>query len=264
VEDGVATVTLNRPDVYNAFNIRMQRELKSVWRSLRDDTSVRVVVLTGAGEKAFCTGIDRFEAIESSYLQDPEGPRYAGPASTGFMYNDPGANICPKTNDLWKPVIAAVNGMACGGALYMLGEADIIIAAENATFFDPHVTYGMVASFESVHLYQKLPLGEALRVQLLGAHERMSAQRAHQVGLVSEVVPADELMEKAMWAARAIASQPPLAVQGTLRSVWMANDLARREALAQVSSFVVIGTEFANIEEGEQTYQAARPEWRLR
>ena len=114
------------------------------------------------------------------------------------MYNDPGVNINPKTNDLWKPIVAAVNGMACGGALYMLGESDIIIAAEHATFFDPHVTYGMVAGFESVHLLQKLPLGEVLRIMLLGAWERMSAERAHQMGLVSEVVPQAELLERAM------------------------------------------------------------------
>ena len=91
------------------------------------------------------------------------------------MFNDPGERINPKQNGLWKPVIAAVNGMACGGALYMLGEADIIIAAEHATFFDPHVTFGMVSGFESVHLLQKLPLGETLRLALLGvvrAHVR--------------------------------------------------------------------------------------------
>ena len=86
--------------------------------------------------------------------------------------------------------VAAVNGIACGGALYMLGESDIIIAADHATYFDPHVTYGMVAGFESVHLLQKLPLGEVLRCMLLGGHERISAERAYQVGLVSEVVPA--------------------------------------------------------------------------
>src|ERR1700750_1961629 len=105
--------------------------------------------------------------------------------------------------------------MACGGALYMLGESDIIIAAEHATFFDPHVTYGMVAGFETVHLLQKLPFGEMLRIALLGGMERMSAARAHQVGLVSEVVPAGELLERAFWVARQIAMAPPLAVQGT-------------------------------------------------
>jgi enoyl-CoA hydratase/carnithine racemase len=262
--DHVAIVTLNRPDVLNAFNIQMQKDLRELWTSLRTNDEVRVIVLTGAGEKAFCTGIDRFEAIEDSYLKNPEGERYSGQVSTPFMYNDPGGNINPKQNDLWKPVIAAVNGMACGGALYMLGEADIIIAAEHATFFDPHVTYGMAAGFESVHLLQKLPLGETLRVALLGAHERMSAARAHQIGLVSEVVPADELLDRALWAADAIAAAPVHAVQGTLRAVWMANEVGRQQALSQVSTFVSLGTQFENIDSGEQTYQAARPEWRLR
>ena len=265
---GVAWVTLNRPDVMNAFNTTMQRELRSLWRWLRRHDDVRVVVLTGAGEKAFCTGIDREESIGEGYLADEERRlkmrNQTGPVSTPFQYNDPGININPKENDLWKPVIAAVNGMACGGALYLLGESDIIIAAENATFFDPHVTYGMVAGFESVHLLQKLPLGETLRVVLLGAHERMSAVRAHQLGLVSELVPLSELMERAMWVARAIASAPVYAIQGTVRAVWMAHELSRRDARAQVSSFVSLGTQFENIAEGQETFQAPRPEWRLR
>jgi enoyl-CoA hydratase/carnithine racemase len=262
--DGVAIVTLNRPDVHNAFNYAMQLELRQVWTSLRTNDDVRVVVLTGAGDKAFCTGIDRQEAIQEGYIEKKVTPSKTGRVSTPFMYNDPGGNINPKENDLWKPVVAAVNGMACGGALYMLGESDIIIAAEHATFFDPHVTYGMVAGFESVHLMQKLPLGETLRVALLGAHERMSAARAHQLGLVSEVVPAAELLERALWVADSIASAPVLAVQGTLRAIWMAHEIARREALRQVSSFVSLGTVFENIAGGEQTFKSGRREWRLR
>jgi len=267
-DDGVAVVTLNRPEVHNAFDQRMQAELRALWQSLRRNDDVRSVILTGAGDKAFCTGIDRAESIEQGYLVDEERrlkmANRTGPVSTPFQYNDPGININPKENDLWKPVIAAVNGMACGGALYLLGESDIIIAAENATFFDPHVTYGMVAGFESMHLLQKLPLGETLRVVLLGAHERMSAVRAHQMGLVSEIVPLAELMERAMWVARAIASAPVYAIQGTVRAVWMAHELSRRDARAQVSSFVSLGTQFENIAEGQETFQAPRPEWRLR
>ncbi len=265
-DDGVAVVTLNRPEVHNSFNLQMQRELRELWTALRWHEPVRVVILTGAGEKAFCTGIDRQEAIAEGYLGDQENrdPMRAGPVTTPFMYNDPGTNINPKQNDLWKPIVAAVNGMACGGALYMLGESDIILAAENATFFDPHVTYGMVAGFESMHLLQKLPLGETLRVALLGGHERMSAGRAHQLGLVSEVVPPAELRERALWVARAIASAPASAIQGTLRAIWMSHELARREALAQVSSFVSLGTQHENIAGGQETFQSARPEWRLR
>jgi enoyl-CoA hydratase/carnithine racemase len=263
-QDRVAVVTLNRPEVHNAFNLVMQRELKQVWRSLRHNDDVGAVVLTGAGSKAFCSGIDRQESIERGFLDGQKTEDHSGSVSTPFMFNDPGDNINPKANDLWKPVVAAVNGMACGGALYMLGESDVIIAADNATFFDPHVTYGMVSGFESTHLLQRLPLGETLRLVLLGAHERMSAERAHQVGLVSEVVPGVELMDRAMWIAGAIASAPTLAIQGTLRSVWMAQEQSRREALAQVSTIVSLGTAADNIEAGQQTFRGERIEWQLR
>jgi enoyl-CoA hydratase/carnithine racemase len=262
--DGIAIVTLNRPDVYNAFNMLMQRELREIWRSLRGNDDVRVVILTGAGRKAFCTGIDRDESIAEYLEHKPDRTSSTGQVSTPFMYNDPGYWINPKQNDLWKPVIAAVNGMACGGALYMLGEADIIIAAENATFFDPHVSYGMVAGFESTHLLQKLPLGETLRVALMGANERMSVQRAYQLGLVSEIVAADDLMDRAIWVAEGIATAPVLAVQGTLRAIWMAHEQSRRAALAQVSTLVSLGTQFENIEDGQKEFQGPRRQWELR
>ena len=255
---------MNRPEVHNAFNYTMRQELQHVWRSLRTNDDVRAVILTGAGEKAFCSGLDREEGVERSFIQGDRGAHSLGRVSTPFMYNDPGDAINPKRNDMWKPVIAAVNGMACGGALYMLGEVDIIIAAEHATFFDPHVTYGMVAGFESVHLLQKLPLGETLRVQLLGIHERLSAQRAHQVGLVSEVAPLEELMDRAMWVASAIASAPTLAIQGTVRAIWMAHETSRKQALAEVSTLVSLGTERANIESGQQAFKGSRPESRVR
>jgi enoyl-CoA hydratase/carnithine racemase len=261
--DGVAVVTLNRPDVHNAFNTAMQHELRHVWTSLRMNDDVRAVILTGAGEKAFCSGIDREESIEG-YLADPTGQRGTGRVSTPFMFNDPGAFINPKQNDLWKPVVAAVNGMACGGALYMLGESDIIIAADHATFFDPHVSYGMVAGFETVHLLQKLPFGEMLRIALMGGSERMSAARAHQVGLVSEIVPLEELFERALWVAEAIASAPALAVQGTLRAAWLAHESSRRDALAQISTLVSLGTTYENIEAGQASFLGRRERPRIR
>ncbi len=187
--DGVAWVTLNRPDAFNAFDTTMQRELRELWFRLRSDDDVRCIVLTGAGDKAFCTGLDR-ESIGS--IEDlPPGklPGYHTP----WDFDDPGKSVCPKTNELWKPVIAAVNGMACGGAFYILGEVDFIIAADHATFFDPHVTYGMPAAFEPIFLLHKMPFQEVMRLSLLGAHERMSAKRAHEIGFVSEVVPGAEL-----------------------------------------------------------------------
>jgi enoyl-CoA hydratase/carnithine racemase len=260
-KNGVAWVTLNRPDVHNAFNARMQQELHDLWRTLRRNDDVRCVVLTGAGEKAFCTGIDRMETMGGDRPDD----LVIGSGSTPFMFDDPGENIGPKTCDLWKPVIAAVNGMACGGAFYMLGEVEFIIAADHATFFDPHVTYGMTASFEPIHMLQKMPFAEIMRVSLLGNHERMSAQRAFDIGLVSQVVPLAELRDATAWAAEAIASQPPLAIQGTLRAIWAAQELSRSQALQQAYGWVAMGTNQDSVAEGQQAFASGkRIEWRLR
>jgi enoyl-CoA hydratase/carnithine racemase len=262
--DGVAWVTMNRPDRMNAFNSLMQRELHDCWRGLRRNDDVRCIVLTGAGDRAFCTGIDRMEQMggETDATTDAE---VVGSGSTPFMFNDPGDNIGPKSCDLWKPVIAAVNGIACGGAFYMLGEVEFIIAAEHATFFDPHVTYGMTAAFEPIHMADRMPFGEIMRLSLLGNYERLSAQRAFDVGLVSEVVPKEQLLDAAGWAANAIASQPQLAIQGTVRAIWAARELSNRQAVALGYAFVGLGTDQDSIAEGQKLFESGkRIEWRLR
>ena len=266
--DGVATVTLDRPHVHNAFDRAMQVELRDLWRSLRHHDPVRCVVLTGAGDKAFCTGIDRTEQIageaRSSDVPGVE-EHHIGGWTTPFHFDDPGDWIGPKSNDLWKPVIAAVNGMACGGAFYLLGEVDFIVAADHATFFDPHVTYGMCATFEPIHMLQRMPFGEVMRMTLMGAHERLSAQRALQIGLVSEVVAPEQLLATAWDCARVIASAPPLAVQGTVRSIWAGRELSRSHALASGGLLVGLGTSQESIQEGQAAFAGGRRvEWRLR
>ncbi|MCU1426863.1 MAG: enoyl-CoA hydratase/carnithine racemase [Actinomycetia bacterium] len=256
--DGVAWVTLNRPAVHNAFNFQMQAELKDIWRSLRSNDDVRCAVLTGAGDKAFCVGIDRSEMMgDWQSVEDVIGTQATGTgplSATPWHFDDPGDNIGPKSNDLWKPVIAAVNGMACGGAFYMLGEVEFIIAAEHATFFDPHVTYGMTACFESMHMLQKMPFGEIMRVALLGASERMTARRAYDVGLVSEVVAADALHDAAAWAAGEIAKSPPTAIQGTVRAIWMAQELSRSQALDAGRVLVRLGSDPESLMEGQRAF----------
>jgi len=269
-DDGVAWVTLDRPEVYNAFNAVMQRELRTLWRALRRHDDVRAVVLTGAGDKAFCTGIDRNEALgdatgDATVGEDGEAV-HVGAGATPFMFDDPGEDLGPKTCDLWKPVIGAVNGMACGGAFYLLGEVDFVIATEQATFFDPHVTYGMAAAFEPLQMTGRMPFGELARMTLLGASERMSARRAHDMGLVTELA-ADvaDLREKAGWAARQIADAPPLAVQGSLRALWAGRDLNRGQALALGYAFVGLGNSDESLAEGQERFASgARIDWRLR
>ena len=250
----VAVVTLNRPEAYNAFSPTMQEELKATWRAFRSDDRVNAIVLTAAGDTSFCVGIDRNEAEFTNMAGDS---RLYG-TSNNFMYDDPGDDLGPKSCDLWKPVICAVNGMACGGAFYMLAESDIIIAADHATFFDPHVTYGMAAVYEPMKMLQYMPLGEVLRMTLLGNHERMSAATAHRIGLVSEVCPADELMERARWVADAIASQPAVGVQASLRSIWTANDLGTTQALSMGPSLLTTGFDMAGMEEGNAAFSSGK------
>lgn len=239
IADGVATLTLDRPEVHNAFNPAMTAELGRVWHALRDDDSVRAIVLTGRGDRAFCTGMDRSE-VEFGF--DP------------LAYDDPGQLIGPKSRGCWKPVIAAINGMACGGAFYMLAEADIILAAEHATFFDPHVTLGMVAAFEPILMLRRIPFGDVLRMTLVGSHERVSATTAQTMGLVSEVFPKDELLTSAQQLAGVIASQPPKAVQASLRTLWAAKDMTVAQATDLGNIFLQIGTSIDALNEGQASF----------
>lgn len=251
----VAVVTLNRPERHNSFNEVMQRELRDVWQSIRTNDDVRSVVLTAAGPKAFCTGIDRGEipTTEESFYFDP------------YTYDDPGQLIGPRSQELWKPVIAAVNGIACGGAFYLLGESDVIIASENATFFDPHVTYGMPAVFEPVLMMPRMPFGDLMRMTLTGASERIGAETALRLGLVSEVVPAEELFDAAFSLAEIIASHSPDAVQASLRTVWAARDLSPQQLQAIGNLFLTKAMTVENLAGGQEVFtsgQRAKPRTR--
>jgi len=241
VADGIATVTLERPEVHNAFDARMTDELSRVWQALRTDPAARAVVLTGRGDEAFCVGIDR-SSVEFGF--DP------------LTYQDPGRLIGPKSQGLWKPVVAAVNGMACGGAFYMLGEADVLIAADHATFFDPHVTYGMVAAFEPILLLRRMPFGDVVRMALAGTHERIGAATAQRLGLVSDVTPLADLHNAAHELAGVFAAQPPLAVQATLRTLWAAKDLSGPQATDLGNIFLQLGTSTEALLAGQESFRS--------
>ncbi|WP_443078231.1 enoyl-CoA hydratase/isomerase family protein [Streptomyces sp. SP17KL33] len=226
---GVALLTLDRPERLNAIDLPMAEQLTQFWRELRYDDTVRAVVVTGAGERAFCTGLDRDAATA---VPQPHSP---------YAIEDPLLRIGPKSNDCWKPLIAAVNGMACGGAFYLLGESEFLVADPSATFFDPHTGYGMVSAFESILMAQRMPYGEAARMALLGTAERMSARRAREVGLVSEVTEPGEAVPAAVRCAEIVAGYPTEAVQGTVRACWAAWEAARTHALAQAPHLISLG-----------------------
>ena len=184
IADGVATVTLNRPDVLNAFNEAMQDEFALLWREVKANDDIRAVVLTGVGDRAFSTGVDVTERLDSeSPFLDREHPWAEN--------EDPGRKLSPRRNEVWKPVIAAVHGMCAGGAFYWVADCDIVLCSPDATFFDPHVTYGFIAALEPIALTYRMPFAEVMRMALLGLHERVTAETARSIGLVTEVVERD-------------------------------------------------------------------------
>ncbi|MDJ1134100.1 enoyl-CoA hydratase/isomerase family protein [Streptomyces iconiensis] len=227
--EGVATVVLDRPEKHNAIDLADARALAALWRGFRTDPGVRAAVVTGAGGRAFCTGIDREVAGD---VPQPHSP---------YAIEDPLLTIGPKANDLWVPVIAAVEGMACGGAFYLLSETEFLVATEESTFFDPHTTYGMVSAYEAMGMAQRMPFGEVARMALMGTAERISGRRAYETGLVSELAPPGGALDAARRCARVLASYPTEAVQGTVRSVWAAKEAARTQAMAQAPHLIALG-----------------------
>jgi enoyl-CoA hydratase/carnithine racemase len=229
VADHVATITLNRPDRLNSFNQTMASEVTGAWERVRDDDDIHVAVLQANGDRAFCTGIDV-----------KEGVWWYG--DNIWNQGDPGAFLGPKHHRCWKPVVAAVQGMCAGGGQYFVNEADIIICSEDATFFDPHASGGVVSALEPIGLvYRGVPLGDVLRWALMGNEERIGAETALRLGLVTEVVPARGLRDRAQQIAAGIAARRPLAVQGTVRAIWEALEMTRAMALQNGMAYTHIG-----------------------
>jgi enoyl-CoA hydratase/carnithine racemase len=215
--DAVAVITLNRPSRLNSFNTTMCEEFSAVWTAVRADEAVHCVVLQASGDH-FSTGLD----VKEGLTQQERNP---------LNLDDPGDQLSPKRNKVWKPVVAAVQGMCAGGAFYWINECDIVICSDDATFFDPHCTYGMTAALEPIGLSYRVPLGEVLRMVLLGLDERISASRALEVGLVTEIVERDALWSRAQELAALIAAKPPWPVQASVKAIWESLDLPRSEAL---------------------------------
>jgi enoyl-CoA hydratase/carnithine racemase len=251
IRDGVATVTLNRPERMNSFNRAMAQEFRRLWESVREDPEVKVVVLRAAPGRAFCTGVDV-----------KEGWRAPDERKMPFDMDDPGEWLGPKSNKVWKPVIIAVSGMAAGGGFYFLNEADIIICSEDATFFDPHVTFGMVAAVEPVGALARLPLSQIQRMVLMGNDERISAETALRINLVTEVTPLERLWARAAELAAVIAEKHPVAIQGTVRAIWEALGMPRSVAVANALKYTQIGNPIATAGVDRSTMKT--PAWQLR
>jgi enoyl-CoA hydratase/carnithine racemase len=250
-DDHVATITLNRAHVLNAFNQQMCDDFVDAWNRVRLDDEVHTVVLRAAGERAFSTGVD----IKGGVDLPPNV----------WAWKDPGASLTPKSNCVWKPVICAVHGIAAGGAFYWINSSDIVLCSDDATFFDPHVSYGKAVAFEGIGLSRKVALGEALRIALMGLDERVSAARAFEIGLVTEVTTRDQLWGRAHEVAAIIATKPSIAVQATVKAIWSSLD----QPLSYAYDVAMVYPTVANFEgraqvDADRVLAGERPQWTLR
>ena len=217
--DGVGWLILNRPDAGNAFDALMLDELEAAWADLESDRDVRVIVNTANGT-AFCTGMDVVQVARDKAAMRKHSRRT----------RDAELKISSWHCGVWKPVIAAVNGVCAGGGLHLVADADIVIAAESASFMDPHVSVGQAVAYEAITLLRKSAMEAITRMTLSGRGERISARRAYELGIVSEVVAAEQLRGAAARLAAAIATNSPTAMRVTKKALWQSLEVGLTEA----------------------------------
>jgi enoyl-CoA hydratase/carnithine racemase len=216
----IVCVTLNRPERMNAIGVDTSAELLEVLTEFRDDAEQWVMIIAAAGDKAFCSGMYVTEAAQKTQEKG---------RTEGYTIFKPWTDMM---QSIRKPFVCAVNGYCVGGGWHLVADSDIVIASENAQFFDTHVNIGLINGVESAGFAFKMPLGIVMRMVVEGRHFRVNAQQAYQWGLVSEVVPQAKLMDKAWEIARHIAEDAaPLAVQGSKKAIMGALDRGPAEGI---------------------------------
>jgi enoyl-CoA hydratase len=248
----VGWLVFNRPEAGNAMDARMLDELEEAWRELDADSAVRVIVTTGAG-RSFQTGLDVVQlARQPEALRKQSGrTRRAQLRMTAWHCG------------VWKPVIAAVNGVCAGGGLHFVADADVVLAASDAQFLDPHVSLGQVTAYEAIGLARKVPFEAVMRMALVGRHERLDAARALALGMVSEVVdPPEHLRDKAQALAETIARNSPAAMAATKRALWGALERGLTDACKAGAAELVSMWGHPDQEEGPRAFAEKRkPDW---
>lgn len=210
-DGALGRITFNRPDAGNALDAAMAAALPVAWRELDDDPAIRAIVVTGAG-RAFQTGLD-----VKQLARDPAALKDLSRRTKRADLQLSGWHCGVRT-----PIVTAVNGTCAGGGLHFVVDSDVVIAASNATFSDPHVSVGQVSAFEPIGLVRRAAFAPVARMALTGAYERVSAQRALQLGWVSEVVAPEQLEQRAAEIATAIAENDPAALAATKQALWQA------------------------------------------
>jgi enoyl-CoA hydratase/carnithine racemase len=250
-KDGhIALVTLNRPSMGNALTGPMQARMRAVWEDIKADPQIRCTIVTASGERHFSTGADVNNVAAS------------GKVSSGLGRITHEVHWSPRQNDVWKPTIAAVNGLVNGAGHHLVVDADIVVASTNAAFMDTHVNVGMVGAIENIGLAKRLPLGSALRMTLQGRAYRMTAERAYQLGYVDELVAPDQLLPTARKIADDIAANSPHAVSLSQQAVWASVEMPYSQAVEYGWALLRMHWQHPDFKEGPRAFAEKRaPEW---
>jgi len=243
-KDGIAYVTLNRPKVLNALNQRTWQDLRAAFEDARDDATVRGVILTGTGDKAFIAGADISEIAHITAVDAERSSRY-------------GQDVLTLIENLGKPVIAAVNGFALGGGCETAMACTIRVASEHSRFGQPEVTLGIIPGGGGT---QRLPRlvgkGRALQIILSGA--MITAQEAYRIGLVNEVVPATDLIPRAEAILKQIFANAPVAIRFSLEAVNRGLETSQAEGMALEASLFGLCAGTEDKDEGTQAFLQKR------
>src|SRR3954466_37792 len=243
-KNSIAYVTINRPDKLNALNTQVMDDLRSAFTAIRNDGAIRVVILTGTGEKAFVAGAD----IGELNKHDPV---------TAKAYTHKGQAVLDLIENLGKPVIAAINGFALGGGCELAMACTMRLASDNAKLGQPEVKLGIMAGYGGS---QRLPrlVGRGLAMQILLTGEMISAAEAHRIGLVNEVVPQAELLPRAEAIAQKIIANAPLAVQYTMEAVNHSMDMTLSEGLFLEATLFAVACATEDKKEGTSAFLEKR------
>ncbi len=251
--DRLLIVTLNRPEKMNALNGEMMAQLADVWSRFRQDEDLWVAIITGAGDKAFCSGRDLFANAPGSYEAHEE--RKAGGE------RDESGSFLPGT--IWKPIIAAINGYALAGGFSLALACDFRIASESARLGSMSVKRNLLGGGQIVRLTRYVPFAKALELTMIGDH--IAASEALEIGLVNAVVPDGELMDTAVAWAERLCAAGPLAVRATKEVAYRALDLSYQEASKLEAEKYVAMLETEDVREGHLAFKERRPpQWKGR
>lgn len=242
--DRIAYVTIDRPKVLNALNMATMTELRTAFMQVKDDSNVRVVILTGAGEKSFVAGADIGELQKNNPVE-------------AKAYTHRGQAVLDLIENLGKPVIACINGFALGGGCEIAMACTVRLASENAKLGQPEVKLGIIPGYGGT---QRLPrlVGKGIAMQLLLTGEMISAQEAYRIGLVNEVLPAAQLIPRAEAIAQAITKNAPLAVQYCLEAVNRGMEMTQQEGLFLEATLFSVSCATEDKKEGTSAFLEKR------